>query len=333
MGGGIDTPVVTIGMPTFNGAAFVEDAVRSLLAQTERDFRLLISDDRSDDETPAICERLAADDARIRLVRHGRHLGMTGNFAYLLTEATAPYFMWAAQDDLWEPEFLEEALGLLRRDPTALGAMTRIAFVEPSGERIRTVRIPRRMAAHDPVSRARSVRHDGFHAIYAVFRRRSLEATGIRLADVPAPDVAFVFGLAVHGRVVSSERVLSTRRVIGYSRVVAPDGRIVWEKALGPDGKLYRWSRSGLSGAMWRHVRDAPIGLGAKGRLGVHILGVWLAGVHRNLVEQTGRLPVTTAWNDQRYARATLLAVGQVLLRPGRVVREIRRWIEDRRTS
>jgi glycosyltransferase involved in cell wall biosynthesis len=331
--GGIDIPAVTIGMPTFNGAAFVEDAVRSLLAQTETEFRLVISDDHSDDETPAICKRLAANDSRIAFVRHDRHVGMIGNFAYLLTQATGPFFMWAAQDDQWAPEFLEEALALLRSDPSALGAMTRIAFVEPSGERIGTVRIPRRMAAHDAVSRARSVRHDGFHAIYAVYRRRSMEASGIRLADVPAPDVAFVFGLALHGRIVSSERVLSTRRVIGYARVVAPDGRVVWEKALGPDGNLYGWSRSGLAGVMWRHTREAPIGPGAKGRLGVHILGVWLAGVHRNLVEQTGRLPVTNAWNDKRYVRATLLAVGQFLLRPRRVVREIRRWVVDRRTS
>jgi glycosyltransferase involved in cell wall biosynthesis len=329
--GAIGGPVVSIGMPTFNGAAFVETAVRSLMAQTESGFRLTVSDDCSEDETPAICERLAAADPRIEFVRQDRHLGMTGNFAYLLRRATAPFFMWAAQDDEWAPEFLEETLALLRRDPSALGAMSRIAFVEPSGDRIRKVRIPSLLAARDPVSRARAVRHDGFHAIYALLRRSSLEASAVRLEDVPAPDVAFVFGLALHGRIVSSERVLSTRRVVGYSRVVGPGGRVMWEKALGPDGDLYRWSRSGLARAMWRHVRAAPIGLPAQARLGVHVLGVWVAGMHRNLVEQTGRLPVTRAWHDGRYLRALTLAAGQFVLRPGPVVREMRRWIGERR--
>jgi hypothetical protein len=327
------SPLVSIGMPTFNGAAFVEDAVRSLLAQTEPAFRLVIADDRSEDETPAICERLAASDARIRFVRHDRHVGMTGNFGYLLRGATAPFFMWAAQDDLWAPEFLEETLAVLRREPSALGAMTRVAFVEPSGERLRTIRIPRQMGDRDPVSRARSVRRDGFHAVYALFRRPTLDASPVRLEDVPAPDVAFVFGLVLHGRIVSSERVLSTRRVIGYTRVVGPDGRVVWAKALGPDGGLYAWSRGGLVGAMWRHARAAPVGVGAKAKLAVHILRVWSAGMHRNLVEQTGRLPVTSAWRDRRYLRAVALASGQFLLRPGRAVREIRRWIAERRAS
>jgi hypothetical protein len=142
-----------------------------------------------------------------------------------------------------------------------------------------------------------------------------------------------VFGLALHGRIVSSERVLSTRRVIGYARVVGPDGRVVWEKALGPDGGLYAWSRGGLVGAMWRHARAAPVGVGVKAKLAVHLLGVWVAGIHRNLVEQSGRLPVTRAWRDGHYARASALAVGHFFLRPGRAVREIRQWVARRRAT
>jgi hypothetical protein len=84
---------------------------------------------------------------------------------------------------------------------------------------------------------------------------------------------------------------------------------------------------------MWRHARAAPVGVRVRGQLALHILGVWLAGMHRNLVEQTGRLPVTNASNEGRYLRATALAIGQFLLRPGRAVREIRRWVAERRAS
>lgn len=323
-------PLVAIGMPVFDGAEHVGMAVGSLLEQTEGNFQLLISDDGSSDATPSICEELARQDPRIRFVRQERHLGMTGNFDLVLREATSPFFMWAAQDDLWAPEFLEEAVGLLEGDHGALAAMSAIEFIGPSGERIRTVRLPGQMADRDPVVRARSVGADGFHGIYALFRRERLLSTGVRLEDVPAPDVAFVFGLALHGRFVTTERVLSTRRVIGYSRVLTPEGRVVWEKALGPDGRLYDWARTDLSRAMWRHVRLAPVGPTVRARLGAAILRVWWSGAYRGLVERTGRLPVTHAWADGRYARACLLASGHVLLRPRRAYLEARRLLAER---
>ena len=63
---------VAIGMPVYNGAPYVEDAVRSLLAQSERDIVIDVYDDGSTDETAMICERLAREDSRVRCHR-GRH--------------------------------------------------------------------------------------------------------------------------------------------------------------------------------------------------------------------------------------------------------------------
>ena len=115
---------VSIGMPVFNGEHYVEKAVRSLQAQTFRDFQLLISDDGSTDQTVAICQRLAEADKRLRVVRQGRHLGMMANFRYVLDEARAPLFMWAAQDDLWHPTYIEVTRALLDADPLAVGAIS-----------------------------------------------------------------------------------------------------------------------------------------------------------------------------------------------------------------
>ena len=319
-------------MPVHDGAAYVGEAVSSLLAQTERRFVLVISDDASEDDTAEICAAFEARDPRVRLVRHEQRLGMTGNFAFVLDEATTPYFLWAAQDDRWDEGFLDETLGLLERDPAALAAMTAIAFVDGDGESLRTVRIPVEMEDPDPVVRARAVRRDGFHAIYALFRRDRLIASGVPLEDVPAPDVAFVFGLALHGRILGSDRVLSTRRVLGYRRVVGPDGRVVWEKALGADGRLYAWSRAELRRAMWRHASSARVSPVGKARLIGSVLRVWSWGVHRNLVEQTGELPVTTAWKERRYLRAGLLTLGQFVLRPRKAIGEARRRWRERAT-
>jgi len=325
----VSVPLVTIGMPVFDGAAHVEDAVRSLLAQTVREFVLVISDDGSRDETAAICDRLAAEDPRVRFVAQDAHLGMTRNFRFVLHEATTPYFLWAAQDDTWEPAFLEETLALLRGHPDAVGAMTGIRFIDARGEAIRSVRIPRELASSDPAVRAAAVRRNGFHAIYALFERERLLATGVDLEDVPAPDVAFVFGLVLHRPIAATDRELSTRRDLGYERVISPEGRVVWAKAMGPDGRLYAWSRTELARALRRHVRSAPLDAPTRARVIASVGRISSWGVYRNLVEQTGELPIRSAWRERRYVRATLLAAAQLALRPRRVMAEaVRRWRE-----
>jgi glycosyltransferase involved in cell wall biosynthesis len=71
------SPRVTVVIPTFNRARFLPVAVDSVLAQTYGDFRLLIADNASTDETADIVARY--DDARIDYVRRPENLGITAN--------------------------------------------------------------------------------------------------------------------------------------------------------------------------------------------------------------------------------------------------------------
>jgi glycosyltransferase involved in cell wall biosynthesis len=64
-----DKPTVSIGLPVHNGAAFLAEAIESILAQTFADFELVISDNASTDRTPEICRSYAAADGRIRYYR------------------------------------------------------------------------------------------------------------------------------------------------------------------------------------------------------------------------------------------------------------------------
>jgi glycosyltransferase involved in cell wall biosynthesis len=63
---GSSVPRVSIGLPVYNGETFLAAAIDSLLAQTFRDFELIISDNASTDGTEAICRDRASRDARIR---------------------------------------------------------------------------------------------------------------------------------------------------------------------------------------------------------------------------------------------------------------------------
>ena len=92
-------PTVSIGMPVFNGAQYIREAIDSLLAQTFADFELIISDNASADATQEICEKYAEQDPRIRYVRQSKNIGAIANFKFVLDQARAKYFMWAAHDD------------------------------------------------------------------------------------------------------------------------------------------------------------------------------------------------------------------------------------------
>lgn len=100
-------PSISIGMPVYNGEAFVEQAVLALCGQTERDWELIISDNDSTDRTGDLCRKLAASDSRIRYVRQQSNIGAAKNFEFVFRQSTGRYFMWAAADDMWDKHWLE----------------------------------------------------------------------------------------------------------------------------------------------------------------------------------------------------------------------------------
>lgn len=99
-----------IGMPVYNGEAFIHEALRSLLSQTFKDFEIIISDNASTDKTEEICRYFTSLDKRVRYFRQVENKGAFLNFKFVLDMANSEYFMWAASDDVWEENWLSEIL-------------------------------------------------------------------------------------------------------------------------------------------------------------------------------------------------------------------------------
>ena len=128
-------PSLLIGLPVFNGETTLAGAITALLDQTHSPFQLVIADNGSTDSTPQICASAAARDGRVRLMREETNRGPTWNFNRVLGLAgDADYFMWAAADDFWTPDYAASCIAYLEAHPDAALCGTAAAFPEEAGE-------------------------------------------------------------------------------------------------------------------------------------------------------------------------------------------------------
>jgi len=99
-------PLISIVMCTYNGAAYVEEQIASLLAQTYRPLEIIISDDASVDGTPDILRRYETNPI-IRIFYQKENIGLTKNFAFASEQAQGEYIAYADQDDIWMENKIE----------------------------------------------------------------------------------------------------------------------------------------------------------------------------------------------------------------------------------
>lgn len=114
------TPLVSICIPTYNHAHFLPVAIRSALAQTERDLELLVVDNCSADGTQAVVDEFCRTDARVRYVRNEMNLGLVGNLNRCLELSKGRYVKYLLADDLLEPDCVKTMVGAMASSPAAI---------------------------------------------------------------------------------------------------------------------------------------------------------------------------------------------------------------------
>jgi glycosyltransferase involved in cell wall biosynthesis len=131
--------MITVALCTRNGAAFVDEQVRSILSQVPEPDELVLGDDASSDDTVAIVERAVADHrasgGRTALVvrRHEPALGVVGNFEDALRHAGGDLIALSDQDDVWRPGKLEAVVAAFKADPQLLLVHSDARLVDAEG--------------------------------------------------------------------------------------------------------------------------------------------------------------------------------------------------------
>jgi glycosyltransferase involved in cell wall biosynthesis len=108
--------MVSIGLPVFNGGAYLEECLRAILEQTYTDFEIVISDNASTDNTRDICQRFREIDKRVRYIRQEMNLGAAKNYNIVFEHSRGKYFRWAAHDDVILPTYLESCVSEFEAD-------------------------------------------------------------------------------------------------------------------------------------------------------------------------------------------------------------------------
>jgi glycosyltransferase involved in cell wall biosynthesis len=124
------TPTLSIGMPVYNGAKYLEYTLECLRKQELEDVEVLISDNASTDETPEIAREAAAQDPRITFVRQPENLGPAENFNYVFRHTRGEFFTWLASDDVFDPRYHRRMVEHLQARPEAAAAMARVRLID-----------------------------------------------------------------------------------------------------------------------------------------------------------------------------------------------------------
>ena len=104
---------VSILLPTYNGEKYLKEQIESILNQTYKDIKLVISDDCSSDNTVNILKQYEQQDSRIELYIQPKNMGVVKEIEFLLQKVETPFYMLADQDDYWLPEKVEKSLETL----------------------------------------------------------------------------------------------------------------------------------------------------------------------------------------------------------------------------
>jgi len=113
----LDQPLVSIAIPTMNRRHDLPTSIGSILAQNYHNLEILISDNGSTDDTPEYCRDLAAQDSRVRYLRHEQNIGFMANWNYVLQQSEGKYFMWLGDDDWLEPGTIKSYVDFLESNP------------------------------------------------------------------------------------------------------------------------------------------------------------------------------------------------------------------------
>lgn len=205
--------LITVGLPVYNGARFLEAAIDSIRQQVGVELELIISDNASTDETEAICRRLCSEDGRLRYIRQPENRGAAWNYNELVRLARGSYFKWAAHDDVCAPTFLARCKQILDGDDRVVLAYPRAVDIDADGTETKPYPSLSYATQADAVARAKDVVDTPTPCFesFGLIRTRTLRETKM-IGPYTSSDRTLFFELALRGAFMEVDEALFFHR-------------------------------------------------------------------------------------------------------------------------
>jgi len=193
-------PLVSIGIPTYNHLRTLQQTVESALKQDYQPLEIVISDNASDDGTEEFCRKTAQENQTVKYFRQPHNQGPLENFRQVLNRASGYFFMWLADDDWLELNYISECVHFLQANADyALACGKTFEYYEKTGAL--NLKKPTDLFQADGRERVldyyREVEHNS--VFYGVVRRET--AMQIQLHPLLAGDWLAVAAIAFSGKI------------------------------------------------------------------------------------------------------------------------------------
>lgn len=265
-------PRVTVGVPVYNGARTISEALHALLNQTYRDTEFLVSDNASTDATADIVREIAHADPRVRLVVQPCNMGANGNYSYVAKHARGEFLKWSSASDWCAPTFIERCVETLDANPDAVVAVPRTRFFEGSRDNATDSKGDIAILGDRPSVRLMDwyERTTWNNALNGLIRLDALRKTAL-VPPYMGSDTVLMGHLALLGRIVLVDEPLFYRRMDVDTTIMRQDlgarVRHHYPNA-GARSLLQVWKRQ----AGWFHAAAAaPMPLGERLRVFLYL--------------------------------------------------------------
>jgi glycosyltransferase involved in cell wall biosynthesis len=128
-------PLVTVGIPTYNRPAGLARTLDLITKQSYPNLEIIVSDNASTDpEVKVVLERYRTMDKRVSFFIQRENKSIVPNFRFVLEKATGKYFVWAADDDEWDLNFIESCVNGFSQHPDAVACITDVKIISLDGK-------------------------------------------------------------------------------------------------------------------------------------------------------------------------------------------------------
>ncbi|MEP7332339.1 MAG: glycosyltransferase family 2 protein [Terracoccus sp.] len=133
------SPRVSVVVPSYNNAEFIQETIDSILAQTFGDFELIVADHTSTDQTWSLLQPYGAD-PRVTLLQTAAGGGAPANWSRVTATATGTYVKLVCGDDLIDPECLAKQVALMDANPGVVLTSCQRDLIDAHGKKVTSAR-------------------------------------------------------------------------------------------------------------------------------------------------------------------------------------------------